>query len=65
MDNQKLDILMQGFITIGLMIAVLSPEIYALYKGIEQKILICLLGILSKVAVIYFFSSVIAGTFLN
>ena len=65
MDNQKLDILMQGLITIGLMIAVLSPEIYALYKGIEQKILIFLLGIISKVAVIYFFSSVISGTFLN
>ena len=65
MDNQKLDILMQGLITIGLMIAVLSPEIYALYKGIEQKILICFLGIISKVSVIYFFSSVIAGTFLN
>lgn len=65
MDNQKLDILMQGLITIGLMISVLSPEIYALYKGIEQKILICFLGIISKVSVIYFFSSVIAGTFLN
>ena len=65
MDNQKMDILMQGLTTIGLMIAVLSPEIYALYRGIDCKGTICVLGIMSKVAVIYFFSSVIAGTFLS
>ena len=65
MDNQKMDILMQGLTTIGLMIAVLSPEIYALYRGIDCKGTICVPGIISKVAVIYFFSSVIAGTFLS
>lgn len=65
MDSQKLDILQQGLITIGLMIIVLSPEIFALYKGIQNKGTLCLLGIASKVAIIYFFSSVISGTFLN
>lgn len=65
MDSQKLDILQQGLVTIGLMIIVLSPEIFALYKGIQNKGILCLLGIASKVAIIYFFSSVIAGTFLS
>lgn len=65
MDSQKLDILQQGLMTIGLMIIVLSPEIFALYKGIQNKGILCLLGIASKVAIIYFFSSVISGTFLN
>lgn len=65
MSNQSVDILMQGLIVIGLMIMVLSPEIFALYKGIQNKGIICLLGIASKVAVIYFFSSVVTGTFLN
>ena len=65
MDNQKMDILMQGVITIGMMIMVLAPEIFALAKGIQNKGLFCILGIASKIAVIYFFSSVIAGTFLN
>ena len=59
------EILVQGGITIGTMILILSPEIYALYKGIPSKGLVCLLGIISKVATIYFFASTIAGTFLN
>ena len=65
MDSQKMDILMQGVITIGVMILVLAPEILALSKGIQNKGLFCILGIASKIAVIYFFSSVISGTFLN
>jgi len=59
------EILVQGAITIGTMILILSPEIFALYKGITNKGIVCILGILSKIATIYFFASTIAGTFLN
>lgn len=65
MSSQSIDILEQGLAVIGLMIMVLSPELYVLFRGSQDKGFICLLGIISKVAVIYFFSSVIAGTFLN
>lgn len=63
--NGNVEILTQGAITIGTMILILSPEIFALYKGIQSKGVVCVLGILSKVATIYFFASTIAGTFLN
>lgn len=65
MSSQSIDILEQGLAVIGLMIMVLSPELYVLFRSSQDKGFICLLGIISKVAVIYFFSSVIAGTFLN
>lgn len=65
MGSQNIDILEQGLVVMGLMIMVLSPELYVLFRGSQDKGFICLLGIISKVAVIYFFSSVIAGTFLN
>ena len=59
------DILLQGAFTIGLMIATLAPELFALAKGIQNKSVFCVLGIVSKIAAIYFFSSIISGTFLG
>ena len=59
------EILLQGAVTIGLMIMTLAPELWALAKGIPNKAVICLLGILSKIAGIYFFTAVISGNFLG
>lgn len=61
----NMDILTQGAIMLGGMILILSPEFFALAKGLPNKALLCLLGLASKVACIYFFSSIIAGTFLG
>lgn len=61
----NMDILTQGAVMLGVMLLILAPEFFALAKGLPNKAVICLLGIASKIACIYFFSSIIAGSFLG
>ena len=59
------EILIQGAMMIGLMLMTLAPELWALAKGVQNKGMICLLGIISKIAGIYFFTSIISGSLLG
>ncbi len=65
MNNTNLEILTQGALAIGVMVLILSPEFFALAKGIQGKVVVCVLGIISKVTAVYFFTSIISGTFLG
>lgn len=59
-DN--IDILKQGAMLIAMMLVSFIPEIYLLYKNTENKGVLCFLGIMSKIAIIYFFSVTITST---
>lgn len=53
-DN--IEILKQGIMMIILMLFSFLPEAFCLFRNVQGKGVVCFLGILSKIVVIYFFS---------
>lgn len=63
--GDNLMILKQGLLMVGLMLASFSPEMWVMYKNPNGKLSYCILGIISKVVILYFFSSILAGSFFG
>ena len=61
----NIDILTQGALLIGLMLLTLAPELIVIAKEAPNKALLFILGVLSKITAIYFFTSTISGSILN
>lgn len=61
----NIEILTQGTLLIGLMLITLAPELIVIAKETPNKALLFVLGILSKITAIYFFTSTISGSILN
>jgi len=53
-DN--IEILRQGGFMVALMLLSFLPEIFCLFNNYERKGIICFLGLVSKVAIVYSFS---------
>lgn len=61
----NIEIITQGTLLIGLMLITLAPELIVIAKETPNKALLFVLGILSKITAIYFFTSTISGNILN
>ena len=63
LDN--IEILKQAGTMISLMLLSFLPELFSLFKNDDRKLLFCFFCIVSKLALLYFFTSIFSNSFVS
>ena len=63
LDN--IEILKQAGTMISLMLLSFLPELFSLFKNDDRKLLFCFFCIVSKLALLYFFTSIFSSSFVS
>lgn len=60
-----IEILKQAGTMISLMLLSFLPELFSLFKNDDRKLLFCFFCIVSKLALLYFFTSIFSNSFVS